>query len=74
MDPVITSVFQLSPGDKLRLVHDLWDDLAAAPESVPVHDWQIAEVERRRQELLDHPESAVSWHEFDRRLRERYGG
>lgn len=41
MDPLIAALFQLNPDDKLRLVHDLWDDLAAAPENVPVHDWQI---------------------------------
>lgn len=73
MDPVIASVFQLGPVDKLQLVHDLWDDLAAVPQNVPVHDWQIAEVERRRGKLLDHPESAMPWDEFDRQLRERYG-
>ena len=33
------SIFDLSPSEKLQLVEDLWDDLAAAPEAVPVHDW-----------------------------------
>jgi hypothetical protein len=31
-----TSVFDLSPSEKLQLVEDLWDDLAATPEAVPV--------------------------------------
>jgi Putative addiction module component len=26
------SIFDLSPAEKLQLVEDLWDDLAAAPE------------------------------------------
>jgi putative addiction module component (TIGR02574 family) len=73
MDPAIASVFHLSPADKLQLVQDLWDDLAAAPANVPVHDWQIAELDRRRQRLLSDPTSAIPWDEFDRQLRERYG-
>ena len=73
MDPVIASVFHLSPDEKLQLVQDLWDDLAAAPASVPVHDWQIAELDRRRQQLVSDPNSAIPWEEFDRHLRERYG-
>lgn len=73
MDPAIASVFQLSPTDKLQLVQDLWDDLATAPENVPVHDWQIEELERRRTRLRENPNLAIPWEEFDRQLRERYG-
>ncbi len=38
----VESVFDLSPAEKLQLVEDLWDDLAATPELVPVPDWNIA--------------------------------
>ena len=34
------SIFDLSPPEKLQLVEDLWDDLAASPSEIPVHDWQ----------------------------------
>ena len=30
------SIFELSPSEKLQLVEDLWDDLAATPSEVPV--------------------------------------
>ena len=30
------SVFELSPSEKLQLVEDLWDDLAATPSDVPL--------------------------------------
>ena len=42
------NVFDLTPSEKLQLVEDLWDDLAATPETVPVHDWQKEELARRR--------------------------
>jgi len=46
------SIFDLSPSEKLQLVEDLWDDLAAEPKAVPVHDWQKQELARRRSNLL----------------------
>ncbi len=67
------SVFDLSPSEKLQLVEDLWDDLAAAPENVPVHDWQKEELARRKANLLNNPASGLSWDEVKRRVRSRYG-
>jgi len=67
------SVFDLSPTEKLQLVEDLWDDLAATPESVPVHDWQKEELARRKANLLSNPASGLSWEEIKRRVRSRYG-
>ncbi len=49
------SIIDLSPSEKLQLVEDLWDDLAAAPEAVPVHDWQRQELARRKANLLKKP-------------------
>lgn len=72
MKELIEAVFQLSPAEKLQLIEDLWDDLASNPENVPFHEWQVQELERRRQELANHPASALSWEEVKRRIRERH--
>jgi putative addiction module component (TIGR02574 family) len=66
------SIFDLSPSEKLQLVEDLWDDLAAAPEGVPVHDWQEQELARRKANLLKHPASGLPWEEVKRKVRARY--
>jgi len=68
-----TSVFDLSPTEKLQLVEDLWDDLATTPEDVPVHDWQKQELARRKANFLSNPTSGLSWDEVKRRVRSRYG-
>lgn len=68
-----TSVFDLSPAEKLQLVEDLWDELASSPEGVPVHDWQKQELARRKANLQANPASALSWEEVKRRVRGRYG-
>jgi len=66
-----TSIFDLSPSEKLQLVEDLWDDLAAAPDAVPVHDWQKEELDRRKRNLLENPASGSTWDEVKHRVRAR---
>jgi putative addiction module component (TIGR02574 family) len=73
MNSTITSIFDLSPAEKLQLVEDLWDDLAASPEAVPVHDWQKEELARRKANLLANPASGLAWEEVKRRVRSPYG-
>ena len=73
MNPTMKSVFDLSPAEKLQLVEDLWDDLAATPEAVPVHDWQKQESARRKANLLKNPASGLAWDEVKRRVRSRNG-
>ena len=73
MSPTNTSIFDLSPSEKLQLVEDLWDDLAATPEAVPVHDWQKQELARRKANLIANPTSGIAWEEVKRRIKSRYG-
>jgi len=54
------SVLDLTPAEKLQLVEDLWDDLTATPEAVPIHDWQKREIEARKARL-----QAVTLPSFD---------
>lgn len=68
-----TSVFDLSPSEKLQLVEDLWDDLASSPEAVPVHAWQIEELARRKANLKANPAPMPTWDEVKQRIRSRYG-
>ena len=73
MSKDVGSIFDLSPAEKLQLVEDLWDDLAATPESIPVHDWQKEELARRKANLLKNPASGLTWEEVKRRIRSRHG-
>lgn len=73
MNPDNTSLFDLSPPEKLQLVEDLWDDLAALPSAVPVHEWQKDELARRKANLMSRPASGLSWDEVKIRVRSRYG-
>jgi len=68
-----SSFDELSYSEKLQLLEDLWDELAATPEAVPVHDWQKDELARRKSNLQKNPASALSWDEVKRRIRGRHG-
>jgi putative addiction module component (TIGR02574 family) len=67
------SVFDLSPSEKLQLAEDLWDDLAATPGDVPLHEWQKHELDRRRANLIANPASGISWDQVKQTIRSRYG-
>lgn len=67
------SIFDLSPPEKLQLVEDLWDDLAATPSEVPVHGWQKDELARRKANLLSRPASGLTWDAVKNTVRSRYG-
>jgi putative addiction module component (TIGR02574 family) len=73
MDGNTVSIFDLSPPEKLQLVEDLWDDLAATPSDVPVYEWQKAELSRRKANLMSMPASGLSWEEIKLRTRSRHG-
>ena len=73
MNPTSPSIFDLSPSEKLQLVEDLWDDLAATPEAVPVHDWQKEELARRKANLMNNRASGLTWEAVKQRVRSRHG-
>ena len=72
MDPNAVSIFDLTPAEKLQLVEDLWDDLAATPSHVPLHEWQKKELARRKANLMSKPASGLSWDEVKAGVRSRY--
>ena len=48
----------LSSAEKLQLVEDLWDDIAATPANIPFADWQREELARRKAAFEANPQSS----------------
>jgi putative addiction module component (TIGR02574 family) len=69
----IEELLKLSVAERIQLVEDLWDSIAADPENVPLSEPQLEELRRRLAEHRANPDSAVPWEEVRRRLYERYG-
>lgn len=62
----------LSFAEKLQLVEDLWDSIAAEAAAQPVSEELKLELQRRLDEHHRHPETSESWEtaraELERRL------
>jgi len=68
-----STVFDLTPAEKLQLVEDLWDDLSTNPHSVPIHDWQKLELKRRKQALESNLDTTTTWEEAKDWIRAHHG-
>lgn len=51
----------LTPEEKLRLLEEVWDSLAAAPNAVPLAAWQRRELDRRLDELDRDGATGIPW-------------
>ena len=68
MQPSFDELHSLPVADKLRLVEQLWDDIAASDEPVPLPEWHKEEAQRRAAELEANPEMALNRDELWKRV------
>jgi putative addiction module component (TIGR02574 family) len=72
MNQNCADVFRLSLPERLQLVEDLWDSIAAEAECLPLSDWQKAELERREAAYQQNPSLAGDWEEAKQRILARH--
>ena len=65
----IPQIESLSDTDKILLLDELWQDVAAHAAQIPVHDWQKSVLDRRYEEYLKNPTDGSPWPEVQQRLR-----
>ena len=61
----------LTPDERLDLLEQLWDSLAAKPEAVPLTEAQRAELDRRLDELEVEGPIGIPWDEVMSRILSR---
>lgn len=64
---------KLPLADKLRIVEQLWEDIADSREPFPLQPWQQEEAHRRAEELDRNPEIAITRTELWRQVENRHG-
>lgn len=64
----LSSLRQLPVEDKLRVVTELWDDIAQSPRSVVVPPDLLSEAARRSDEVCVDPTIAIDDHELWQRV------
>jgi putative addiction module component (TIGR02574 family) len=61
-------VKRLSPSEKLQFVSELWNELEAHPNDVPVSREVIDELDRRMAQFREHPEAFTTWESVKERI------
>jgi putative addiction module component (TIGR02574 family) len=57
----LNDLLELSIPERLVIVEDLWDSLAATPTSLPVTEEQQRELDNRLREYEAEPQAGQSW-------------
>ena len=68
--PEFEALFKLPVAERLQLVEDLWDSIAAEREHEPIPELILAELRARKARYDADPSSGLSWDEVKQRLHE----
>ena len=71
MNSRLKELSRLPLPEKVQLVEDLWDNIAAELEAMPLSPALKAEMDRRLQEYLEDPSCALTLEEVQARMRKR---
>ena len=66
---VMKDVLAMSVAERIQLVEDIWDSIAASGETLPVPDALRDELDRRIKDHRLHPDTGTDWDDLKRRLR-----
>ena len=67
----LAEVFELSPAERILLVEEIWDSLAATPDAVPVTDAQRRELDHRLAAQDRDPHGGAAWEAVKGRVTKR---
>ena len=68
---LVAEILELPVAERVRLVEAIWDSISAAPESLPLTQWQREELDRRLAEYASDPASGSTLEEVFARVRRR---
>jgi putative addiction module component (TIGR02574 family) len=63
---------KLNLSEKLLLIEDVWDSIAQNNSELPLHEWQIRELENRYNEYKTGGQSLHDWQSVHEGLRKTY--
>ena len=67
----LANVLELSVSERILLVEDIWDSIAAVPEAVPLTDALKEELDRRPDAYHKNQSSGSPWDEVVQRIKAR---
>ena len=69
MSAELKDILELSVAERIQLVEDIWDSIAAVPESLALTEEQRQELDRRLEAYTQNPDEGISWDELKKRVR-----
>ena len=65
---LLSDILKLSVAERIQLVEDVWDSIAAEPEELPLTEVERQEMDRRLADVDANPGVGRSWAEVKGRL------
>ena len=65
---ILSDILELEVSERLELVEDIWDSIAAAPEAIQLTDAQRLELDRRLATYRNNPNSGSPWQLVKKRI------
>ena len=62
-------ILELSVAERIQIVEDIWDSIAAVPEAVPLSENHKSELDRRLKAYHLNPDAGSPWVEVRERIR-----
>lgn len=66
-------IIDLSVEERIQMVEDIWDSIAAVPEAVSLSEEQKRALDRRLEAYHRNPDAGSPWIEVRERIRNRSG-
>jgi len=71
-EEIKAEINRLELSEKLLLVEDIWDSIAASNSTLPMVEWQKKELDRRYKDYEDEKLELHDWHSVHKGFREKY--
>ena len=69
MSTELKDILEMSIAERIQLVEDIWDSIAAVPESLSLTDTERQELDRRLEAYAQNPDEGISWDELKQKVR-----
>ena len=66
---IISEALTLPAADRLEVIEQLWESLAAVPEALELSDEKRKELDRRIKEMDANPDAGMPWEDVKAELR-----
>ena len=71
-DQIKDEINELELSEKLILVEDIWDSIAASNAEIPIPEWQKQELDKRYKEYQEGKQELHDWESVHEGLRDKY--